>query len=69
MRISIGIAWLVIVAAEMLVGGTGIGYFVWNEWNNLSITNVITAIFVIGVVGMLLDQILSRATRFVAYPE
>src|SRR5258708_7015518 len=58
MRISIGIAWLVIVAAEMLVGGTGIGYFVWNEWNNLSITNVITAILVIGVVGMVLDQIL-----------
>src|SRR5262249_55441109 len=52
MRISIGIAWLVIVAAEMLVGGTGIGYFVWNEWNNLSITNVITAILVIGIVGM-----------------
>ena len=45
MRISIGIAWLVIVAAEMLVGGTGIGYFVWNEWNNLSITGVISAIF------------------------
>ena len=60
MRISIGIAWLVIVAAEMLVGGTGIGYFVWNEWNNLSITNVITAILVIGVVGMLLDQMLAR---------
>ena len=55
MRISIGIAWLVIVAAEMLVGGTGIGYFVWNEWNNLSLTNVIFAILVIGVVGMLLD--------------
>lgn len=48
MRISIGIAWLVIVAAEMLVGGTGIGYFVWNEWNNLSITNVIVAILCIG---------------------
>ena len=61
MRISIGIAWLVIVAAEMLVGGTGIGYFVWNEWNNLSITNVIIAILVIGVVGMLLDQVLARA--------
>jgi nitrate/nitrite transport system permease protein len=44
MRISVGIAWLVIVAAEMLVGGTGIGYFVWNEWNNLSITNIISAI-------------------------
>ena len=55
MRISIGIAWLVIVAAEMLVGGTGIGYFVWNEWNNLSLANVIFAILVIGLVGMLLD--------------
>ncbi len=42
MRISIGIAWLVIVAAEMLVGGTGIGYFVWNEWNNLSIANILS---------------------------
>jgi nitrate/nitrite transport system permease protein len=69
MRISIGIAWLVIVAAEMLVGGTGIGYFVWNEWNNLSITNVITAIVIIGVVGMLLDQVLARATRLVSFPE
>jgi len=69
MRISIGIAWLVIVAAEMLVGGTGIGYFVWNEWNNLSITNVITAIIVIGVVGMMLDQILARVTRLVTFPE
>jgi nitrate/nitrite transport system permease protein len=69
MRISIGIAWLVIVAAEMLVGGTGIGYFVWNEWNNLSITNVITAILVIGVIGMVLDQILARATKLVTFPE
>lgn len=69
MRISIGIAWLVIVAAEMLVGGTGIGYFVWNEWNNLSITNVIIAIFVIGLVGMMLDQILARFTRLVTFPE
>ena len=69
MRISIGIAWLVIVASEMLVGGTGIGYFVWNEWNNLSITNVITAIVIIGVVGMLLDQVLARATRLVSFPE
>jgi nitrate/nitrite transport system permease protein len=69
MRISIGIAWLVIVAAEMLVGGTGIGYFVWNEWNNLSITNVITAIFVIGLVGMVLDQALARLQRAVTFPE
>ncbi len=69
MRISIGIAWLVIVAAEMLVGGTGIGYFVWNEWNNLSITNVIVSILAIGVVGMLLDQILAVITRLVTWPE
>ena len=69
MRISIGIAWLVIVAAEMLVGGTGIGYFVWNEWNNLSITDVIIAILVIGVMGMLLDQTLARCQRSVAYPD
>src|SRR5215468_1004088 len=69
MRISVGIAWLVIVAAEMLVGGTGIGYFVWNEWNNLSITNVINAILLIGVVGMLLDLILARLTRLVTFPE
>jgi len=69
MRISIGIAWLVIVAAEMLVGGTGIGYFVWNEWNNLSISNVIVAILLIGLVGMLLDQILARCARAVTFPE
>jgi len=69
MRISVGIAWLVIVAAEMLVGGTGIGYFVWNEWNNLSITNVIVAIIVIGLVGMMLDQMLARFGRLVTYPE
>jgi nitrate/nitrite transport system permease protein len=69
MRISIGIAWLVIVAAEMLVGGTGIGYFVWNEWNNLSITNVIIAILMIGLVGMLLDQVLARFARMVTFPE
>lgn len=69
MRISIGIAWLVIVAAEMLVGGTGIGYFVWNEWNNLSITNVINAILLIGIVGMVLDQILAWCQRAVTFPE
>ncbi|MBI3069499.1 MAG: nitrate ABC transporter permease [Betaproteobacteria bacterium] len=69
MRISIGIAWLVIVAAEMLVGGTGIGYFVWNEWNNLSLTNILAAILAIGVVGMALDQVLARLTRLVTFPE
>jgi nitrate/nitrite transport system permease protein len=69
MRISMGIAWLVIVAAEMLVGGTGIGYFVWNEWNNLSLTNVIFAILTIGIVGMLLDLVFARLQRLVTYVE
>lgn len=69
MRISISIAWLVIVAAEMLVGGTGIGYFIWNEWNNLSLTNVIFAILVIGVVGMALDWMFGRLQRAVSYVE
>lgn len=69
MRISVGIAWLVIVAAEMLVGGTGIGYFVWNEWNNLSIANIISAILFIGLIGMLLDTTLARLARAVTYKE
>jgi nitrate/nitrite transport system permease protein len=69
MRISMGIAWLVIVAAEMLVGGTGIGYFVWNEWNNLSLTNVIFAIVVIGVMGMLLDLMFAQLQKWVTYAE
>lgn len=69
MRISVGIAWLVIVAAEMLVGGTGIGYFVWNEWNNLSISNIISAIVFIGLIGMLLDLALAKAATLVTYKE
>ena len=69
MRISIGIAWLVIVAAEMLVGGTGIGYFVWNEWNNLSISNILIAILLIDVVGMLLDFLFARLQQLVTYRD
>jgi nitrate/nitrite transport system permease protein len=69
MRISIGIAWLVIVAAEMLVGGTGIGYYVWNEWNNLDLSSVIFSIIMIGIVGMLLDMTLAWTSRLVAYEE
>ena len=69
MRISMGIAWLVIVAAEMLVGGTGIGYFVWNQWNNLSLANVIFAVLLIGVVGMVLDMLFYQLQRKVTYAE
>jgi nitrate/nitrite transport system permease protein len=67
MRISIGVSWLVIVAAEMLVGGTGIGYYVWNQWNNLDLAAVIFAILIIGVVGMLLDGALARVARLLTY--
>lgn len=69
MRISIGIAWLVIVAAEMLVGGTGIGYYVWNEWNNLDLNSVIFSILMIGIIGMLLDMALGAVAKLVAYEE
>ena len=69
MRISIGISWLVIVAAEMLVGGTGIGYYVWNEWNNLNLNSVIFSILMIGIIGMLLDQLLARAQKMVQYVD
>jgi nitrate/nitrite transport system permease protein len=67
MRISIGISWLVIVAAEMLVGGTGVGYYVWNEWNNLDLNAVVFSVLVIGVVGMALDRLLGLGVRFVGY--
>ncbi len=55
-RLSIGVAWLVIVAAEMLTGGVGIGFWVWDEWNNLNVEHIIIAIFVVGIVGLLLEQ-------------
>jgi nitrate/nitrite transport system permease protein len=64
-RLSVGTAWLVIVAAEMLTGGVGIGFWVWDEWNNLNVKHIIIAIFVIGIVGLLLEQLLvSIAKRF-----
>ncbi|MBE9139885.1 nitrate ABC transporter permease [Nodosilinea sp. LEGE 07088] len=66
LRISMGIAWLVIVAAEMLLG-TGLGYFIWNEWNNLYIPNILVAIFIIGLVGLLLDSIFAALEKYVAF--
>ena len=66
LRISMGIAWLVIVAAEMLLG-TGLGYFIWNEWNNLYIPNILVAIFIIGIVGLLLDSIFGALENLVSF--
>jgi len=62
-RLAIGVAWLVIVAAEMLTGGVGIGFWVWDEWNNLNVEHIIIAIFVVGVVGLLLEQFLLLLAR------
>ena len=64
-RVAVGTAWLVIVAAEMLTGGVGIGFWVWDEWNNLNVKNIIIAIFVIGIVGLILEYALIKiATAF-----
>ena len=62
-RLAIGVAWLVIVAAEMLTGGVGIGFWVWDEWNNLNVEHIIIAIFVVGIVGLLLEQALILLAR------
>ena len=66
-RLSIGVAWLVIVAAEMLTGGVGIGFWVWDEWNNLNVAHIIIAIFVVGIVGLLLEQALMLLARRFEY--
>ena len=66
-RLAIGVAWLVIVAAEMLTGGVGIGFWVWDEWNNLNVAHIIIAIFVVGIVGLLLEQLLMLVARRFSY--
>ncbi len=66
-RLSIGIAWLVIVAAEMLTGGVGIGFWVWDEWNNLNVEHIIIAIFVVGMVGFALEHALFAIAKRFSY--
>jgi nitrate/nitrite transport system permease protein len=66
-RLSIGTAWLVIVAAEMLTGGVGIGFWVWDEWNNLKVEHIVIAIFVIGIVGLVLEQMLLLLAKRFSY--
>lgn len=67
LRISLGIAWLVIVAVEMLTGGIGIGFFVWDEWNRLNVSSVFLAVFVIGLTGLILDYLLIRIQVLVTH--
>ena len=68
-RLSVGTAWLVIVAAEMLTGGVGIGFWVWDEWNNLNVKHIIVAIFVIGIVGLLLEWLLMAIAKRFSYDD
>jgi nitrate/nitrite transport system permease protein len=68
-RLAVGTAWLVIVAAEMLTGGVGIGFWVWDEWNNLNVSSIIIAIFVIGTVGLLLEMALIKLASLFTYDE
>ncbi len=68
-RLAIGTAWLVIVAAEMLTGGVGIGFWVWDEWNNLNVAHIIIAIVVIGIVGLVLEQMLVGIARVFTYED
>ncbi|GBF80425.1 nitrate ABC transporter permease [Aphanothece sacrum] len=67
LRISLGIAWLVIVAVEMLTGGIGIGFFVWDEWNRLNVSSVFLAVFVIGLTGLILDYLLIKIQVWVTH--
>jgi nitrate/nitrite transport system permease protein len=66
-RLAMGVAWLVIVAAEMLTGGVGIGFWVWDEWNNLNVEHIIIAIFTVGIIGLLLEQLLLLVARHFEY--
>lgn len=68
-RLAVGTAWLVIVAAEMLTGGVGIGFWVWDEWNNLNVSSIIIAIFVIGIVGLLLEFALIKLASLFTFEE
>jgi nitrate/nitrite transport system permease protein len=67
LRISLGIAWLVIVAVEMLTGGIGIGFFVWDEWSRLNLSSVFLAVLVIGLTGLILDYAVGRLQEFVTH--
>ncbi|MCC3409479.1 MAG: nitrate ABC transporter permease [Microcoleus sp. PH2017_10_PVI_O_A] len=67
LRISLGIAWLVIVAVEMLTGGVGIGFFVWDEWSRLNLSSVFLAVFVIGLTGLLLDWAVGKVQEMVTH--
>ena len=66
LRIGIGLSWLAIVAAEMLIGGVGIGFFIWDAWNSSNISDIVVALIYVGLVGFCLDRLVALAGRFAA---
>jgi nitrate/nitrite transport system permease protein len=67
LRIGIGLAWLAIVAAEMLTGGVGIGFFIWDAWNSSRLPDIVVALFYIGIVGFVLDRIVAAVSTLVTH--
>ncbi len=67
LRIGIGLSWLAIVAAEMLIGGVGIGFFIWDAWNSSNISDIIVALIYVGLVGFVLDRLVSFAGRLITH--
>ncbi|NGO91341.1 MAG: ABC transporter permease subunit, partial [Halomonas sp.] len=65
LRIGIGLSWLAIVAAEMLIGGVGIGFFIWDAWNSSHISEIILALFYVGIIGFVLDRLIAGLAKFV----
>jgi nitrate/nitrite transport system permease protein len=65
LRIGIGLSWLAIVAAEMLIGGVGIGFFIWDAWNSSHISEIILALFYVGIIGFVLDRVIAGLARIV----
>ncbi|MDB5374696.1 MAG: Nitrate/nitrite transport system permease protein, partial [Belnapia sp.] len=63
LKIGIGLSWLAIIAAEMLIGGVGIGFFIWDAWNSSNLSDIIVALTYVGLVGFALDRIVALAGR------
>jgi len=66
LRIGVGLSWLAIVAAEMLVGGVGIGFFIWDGWNSSLLSEIILALIYVGIIGFLLDRVIGFIGRLIA---
>ena len=65
LRIGVGLSWLAIIAAEMLIGGVGIGFFIWDAWNSSHISEIILALFYVGIIGFLLDRMIASLGKLV----